>query len=75
MSSIEGVRVDVAATQINFVYWSVDVVGFDHRGFQEWLQSQGIRIKPYDEDSHLYRFATHHHIRREEVERIINAVH
>jgi threonine aldolase len=74
MSSIGGMRVDVAATQINFVYWSVEAVGFDHAGFQEWLRSQGIRIKPYDEDAHLYRFATHLHIRRQEVERIISAV-
>lgn len=67
-------KVDVPATQINFVYWSVSLAGFDHGAFSEWLKSQGIRIKPYDEDAHLYRFTTHSHVRKEEVQRVITAV-
>jgi threonine aldolase len=56
------------------VYWTVSLEKFDHRAFYDYLLSQGIKIKPFDEDANLYRFATHFHIRKQEVEQITSAV-
>jgi hypothetical protein len=56
------------------IYWSVTIPNFDHKIFYEYLLSQGIRIKQFDEDINAYRFVTHFHIRKQEADLISDTI-
>lgn len=74
LSSIKGIEVDPSAVQINMVYWTVSTPNFNHQQFHEYLSSQHIRSKAFDEDTNDYRFVTHSGIRRAEVEKVVAAI-
>ena len=56
------------------VYWSVTIPNFDHKALCDYLISQGIRIKQFDEDINAYRFVTHFHIRKQQVDLIADSL-
>ncbi len=45
LSKIEGIVVEPTETEINMVYWKVNVHNFDHKKFHEHLINNKIKTK------------------------------
>jgi len=72
LSSIKGFNVFKNRLDINMVFFTIDINGFDEKKFIEFLFSKKIKIYPMELGE--YRFVTHYWITREKIDFTIDAI-
>jgi len=66
------IELDIASVHINMVFFKITKTNFDHVKFVSYLYENGIKSNGAEHG--LYRFVTHHDVRRTDIDQIIDTL-
>ncbi len=72
LSKINEINIFTEQLDINMVFFTVNKTRFDEDSFINYLKKHGIKVNPSENNE--FRFVTHHHINKEDIDYIVKAI-